>query len=307
MKKSILVTDKVHHNLLNALEADGYNVDYYPKFALEQTLSIIEDYFGVIVNSKTLCDKKLIDKGKKLKFIGRLGSGLEIIDLEYAQKKKIAVIRTPEGNCQSVGEHAIGMLLSLFNKLPKSRKQLKVLNWQREENRGIEIRGKKVGIIGYGHTGPAFKNLLSPFGAEVLIYDKYRYPYDDPQMLSNIKKEADIISLHLPMTEETRGYVDTSFIESMKKPFYLINTARGKNVITQDLLDGLDRGKVLGACLDVYENEKPNTYTAAEKVMYTDLMNRNNVICTPHVAGWTQESLERIADVMLEKIKLIAD
>lgn len=303
MKNSILITDKVHPLLLDNLDNDGFNVDYHPKMSLVDTKKIVQRYFGIVVNSKTICDEKLMDLGVNLKFIGRLGSGLEIIDLDYAKKKGISVIRTPEANCGAVAEQALGMLLSLFNNLKNADKQLRILNWQREENRGIEIKGKTIGIIGYGHTGQAFHHLLKPFGAEILIYDKYKSPFDSNLALNKIINNADIISIHLPLTEETIGFVDRSFINKCSKPFYLINTARGQNVVLKDLLDALDRRKVLGACLDVFENEKPDTYDKVDTELYHDLNNRMNVISTPHVAGWTHESLKRIAESMLRQIR----
>ena len=276
MANKILITDKVHELLIDELTSDGFEISYHPKMPLKETLNVVSGYDGIIVNSKTICDQKLIDEGSKLKFIGRLGSGLEIIDLEYARSKGIKVIRTPDGNCDAVAEHALGMILCLLNHFKQSSRQLKTLNWQREANRGSEIRGKVVGIIGYGHTGPAFHNLLKPFGAEVLVYDKYKKPYDDEDMLNEIKMRSDIISIHLPLTEETINYVDKKFIEEVSKPFYLINTARGKNVVLSDLIDALYSEKVLGACLDVFQNEKPDTYNMEENVMYMELYNREN-------------------------------
>jgi len=305
MNKSILVTDKVHSLLINELKTDGFDIDYEPNLPLNETHGVIQKYSGVIVNSKTICDKSLINKAQRLKFIGRLGSGLEIIDLDYANKKGIHVLRTPEANCQSVAEHALGMILSLFNNLQNAACQLKTLQWNREENRGLEIRGKTIGIIGFGHTGTAFSNLLKSTGAHILSYDKYKAPHNEEILMSRIHHQADIISLHLPLTEETFHYVDKDFFSKCEAPFYLINTGRGKNIKTEDLIWALDNGKVLGACLDVFENEKPNTYSSHESNMYKDLMNRNNVICSPHVAGWTHESLERIALTMLNKIRAL--
>jgi len=305
MPNNILITDKVHPFLIEELEKDGHEIAYHPKMPLSETLEVVQNYEGLIVNSKTICDKKLFDKAKKLKYIGRLGSGLEIIDLTYAAEKGVKVIRTPDGNCDAVAEHALGMLLSLFNQFKRAERQLKILNWQREANRGTEIRGKTIGIIGYGHTGPALHELLKSFGAQIIIYDKYRTPYDDELFLTEMMEQADVISIHLPLTDETIGYADKAFFDSVSKPFYLINTARGKNVVLPDLVEALDSGKVLGACLDVFENEKPDTYNFEEDAMYIDLHNRENVICTPHVAGWTHESLLRIAESMLRQIREI--
>ncbi len=303
--KSILITDKVHPFLIDELKNDGHEIDYRPKLPLSETLKIIQNHHGIVVNSKTICDQNLIDKADNLQFIGRLGSGLEIIDLNYAKAKNIHVIRTPEANCDAVAEQALGMLLSLFNNLKNANAQLKDFNWQREENRGIEIRGKTIGIIGFGHTGPAFNNLLKPFGAKIIIYDKYKAPYDSKELLEKIKNEANIISIHLPLTQETTGYINKEFIRECKNSFYLINTARGKNIILKDIIGGLNEGKILGACLDVFENEKPTTYSTAERNSYRNIHSRINVISTPHVAGWTHESLLRIAKSMLRQIREI--
>ncbi|MEE9374651.1 MAG: NAD(P)-dependent oxidoreductase [Saprospiraceae bacterium] len=303
MKKSILITDKVHPKLTRELEKDGFVVNNHPKMTLSETIAIIQKYDGVIVNSKTICNKKLIDKAENLKFIGRLGSGLEIINLKYAAIKGIHVLRTPEANCGAVAEQALGMILCLFNNIKNANAQLKTLNWQREENRGIEIRGKTIGIIGYGYTGTAFHELIKPFGAKIIVYDKYKAPYQDKILLDQIHNEADIISIHLPLTNETIGYVNSDFIKKCKKPFYIINTARGKNVVISDLIEALDKWQILGACLDVFENENSSTFTQQEMKMYLDLYNRVNVICTPHIAGWTEESLLRIAESMLWKIR----
>ena len=303
MNKSILITDKVHPILISELEQDGYKIDYRPNILLQETHKLIPAFHGIMINSKIICDKSLIDKAKNLEFIGRLGSGLEIIDLDYAYKRGIKVVRTPEANCDSVAEHALGMILSLFNNLPKASRQLQNLNWQREQNRGFELRAKTVGIIGMGHTGTSFANLLKPFGVHLLCYDKYRPGYNDENILTEILDRSEIISLHLPLTDETIHYVNEEFIGKNRNPFYLINTARGENVKTEDLLNALDNGMILGACLDVFENEKPENYSPSETEMYSNLMNRSNVICTPHVAGWTIESLERMAFTMLEKIR----
>lgn len=301
----ILITDKVDTYLIEELQKDGFAIDYKPKLSLASTSEIIHAYQGIIVNSKTICDRKLIDRAKNLKFIGRLGSGLEIIETKYAESKSISVIRTPDGNCDAVAEHALGMLLSLLNNFNRARRQLRDLNWQREQNRGLELAERTVGIIGYGHTGPAFHKLLHPFGTKVLIYDKYKPPFNTDIILNQIVENADVISLHLPLTAETKEYINRTFIRRVRHPFFLINTSRGQHVVLNDLLDGLNDGQILGAGLDVFENEKISSFSAEEMEKYRDLFDRDNVICTPHVAGWTKESLRKIAESMVRQIRML--
>lgn len=290
---------------MEGLREDGCIVTYLPQQTLSYTLSMIHHYEGIIINSKTLCDDLFFSRANNLEFIGRLGSGLEIIDLDLAKEKGVKVLNTPEANCGAVAEHALGMVLGLFNNLRKSSDQLSQFIWHREENRGTELSSKTIGIIGYGHTGSAFATLLQPFGCKLLCHDKYKRAIPFESSLESIWDEADVISLHLPFTKETKHYIDDYFLEKCKKQLYIINTGRGQNICTKSLLQGLDNGRILGACLDVFENEKPHTYNGQERDMYKDLMNRPNVLCTPHIAGWTHESLERIATTMLQKIRSI--
>lgn len=303
-----LITDAVHPLLLEGLTAKGYHCDYFPKTTLAQVLEIIGDYQGIIINSKILVDRAFLDKATQLQFIGRLGSGLEIIDLDYAQTKGVQVHRAPDGNCDAVAEHAMGMLLAMAIKLTTGDQQVRQKNWQREEQRGWELMGKTVGILGFGYTGSAFAQRLQGFGVKILAYDKYKsnyantIPYVTESSLEEIFEQADILSLHLPLTEETIGWVNTDFLNKFKKPIVLINTARGAIIPTPSLLAALDTQKVLGACLDVFENEKPKTYTDDEEKNYKNLFSRNNILCSPHVAGWTVESKERLAKILLNRI-----
>lgn len=304
----VLITDGVHSVLIEGLTAAGYCCDYMPSISLEDVRAIIYQYQGIIINSKITVDRPFLDNATQLKFIGRLGSGLEIIDLEYAKVKKVAVHRAPDGNCDAVAEHAMGMLLSFAINLRRSDQQVRQNNWQREQNRGWELMGKTVGIIGFGYTGIALAKRLIGFGVRVLVYDKYKSNYAKamPHVIETdmeqIQEEADVLSFHLPSTPETKGLVESDYWKKFKKPLVLINTSRGNIIDTKSLLEALDSGQIIGACLDVFENEKPITYTKEEKLLFQDLFARENVLVTPHIAGWTVESKERLADLLLDRI-----
>jgi D-3-phosphoglycerate dehydrogenase len=304
----VLITDNVHRVLIEGLTAAGYYCDYMPSISLEDVRAIIHQYQGIIINSKITVDRPFLDNATQLKFIGRLGSGLEIIDLEYAKIKEVAVHRAPDGNCDAVAEHAMGMLLSFAINLRRSDQQVRQNNWQREQNRGWELMGKTVGIIGFGYTGIALAKRLTGFGVRVLVYDKYKsnYAKEMPHVIEadmeQIHREADVLSLHLPSTPETKGLVNYDYWKEFRKPLVLVNTSRGNIVDTKSLLNALDSGQVIGACLDVFENEKPNTYTKKENLLFQDLFARENVLVTPHIAGWTVESKERLADLLLDRI-----
>mgnify|MGYP000046705928 CR=1 FL=1 len=282
----VLITDGVHPSIIREIEHMGYEVTYKPKMAYDQLPSIIHDYEGIIINSKIIMNRQMIDLAKKLHFIGRLGSGLDIIDLNYAKEKEIAVLSAPEGNCNAVGEHALGMLLSLTNSLNRADSEVRELKWNREKNRGFELEGKKIGIIGYGHTGPSFAEKLQGFRCKIYVYDKYRTQFSDAKRsiietsLEDIQEKCDIISIHLPLTEETRYFVNADFIEKCKKKPILINTSRGKIVRIKDLLKALKNRKISGACLDVFENE-PNVPEALRKM--------ENVTLLPHIGSATIE------------------
>lgn len=304
----VLITDGVHPLLIEGLTTAGYYCNYMPSISLEEVRAIIPQYEGIIINSKITVDRSFLDKATQLKFIGRLGSGLEIIDLEYAKMKKVAVHRAPDGNCDAVAEHAMGMLLSFAINLRRSDQQVRQNNWQREQNRGWELMGKTVGIIGFGYTGMAFAKRLIGFGVRVLVYDKYKsnYAKEMPHIIETsmeqIQEEADVLSFHLPSTPETKAMVGGEYWKKFKKPLVLINTSRGNIIQTKALLEALDSGQIIGACLDVFENEKPITYTKNENLLFQDLFARENVLLTPHIAGWTVESKERLAELLLDRI-----
>lgn len=309
--KSVLITDFVHHKLIEGFEKLGFYCDYLPKSSLKAVTEIIQNYEGVIINSKIIADKYFLDKATRLKFIGRLGSGMEIINQPYAKQKGIAVFSAPEGNCNAVAEHALGMLLALANNFRKGDQEVRAMIWEREANRGFELMGKTVGIVGFGHTGSQFAKKLASLGVKVLAYDKYKpkgyaldYGFVTETNETQIFAEADIVSLHLPLNSETKHYANWNWMQQFSKPIVLINTSRGNVIPTVDLIKGLETKKVKAAGLDVFENEKPHTFTEAEKAVFQDLYNFENVILTPHVAGWTTESLERLAMVLLQKISV---
>lgn len=269
----------------------------------------VHNYDGIVIRSRFSIDKSFLDKAINLKFIGRVGAGLENIDCVYATSKGIELIAAPEGNRNAVGEHALGMLLSLFNKLNKGHKEVKEGKWLREENRGVELDGKIVGIIGYGNMGKAFARKLRGFDVEVIFHDLLTGIGDENAQqvsLSELQKRADVLSLHTPQTELTIGMINEGFIQAFEKPFWFINTARGKSVITKDLVSAIKSGKILGAGLDVLEYEKSSFETLfssdlPEEFQY--LIKAENVLLSPHVAGWTVESKVKLAQTIVDKVK----
>ncbi len=301
-----LIIDEMHESILPLLEDIGHVVDYRPDIDRKELLEVIYQYEGLVLRSKTEIDKDLLTQAENLKFIGRAGAGLDKIDLKYIEEKGIQVVNAPEGNKDAVGEHAIGMLLCLFNHLSKGNQEVRKGIWHREENRGEELFGKTVGIIGFGNMGQAFAEKLSSFGVKILAYDKYKTGFSTEKVkeatFEEIQEKADVLSLHVPLTSETRGFLSISVIEDFKKPFYLINTARGEIITFDTLNEALQRGLLKGAVLDVLENEKLNQLTHAQRLSFDKLVSRNNVIFTPHVAGWTFQSYAKINQVLVEKI-----
>ena len=304
----ILHLDQNHPLLLNQLTDAGFeNAEDYtsPREAIEQ---VIEHYQGIVIRSRFDIDKAFIDKATSLKFIARVGAGLESIDQEYATKKGISLISSPEGNRNAVGEHTLGMLLSLFNNLNKADRQVKAGNWLREDNRGIEVDGKTIGIIGYGNMGKAFAKKLRGFDCTVLCYDIKQNVGDENAeqvTLDQFKSEVDVVSLHTPWTPLTNKMIDTLFIDGFTKPFWLLNTARGKSVVTKDLVKALKSRKIAGAGLDVLEYEKlsfESLFSSEMPQEFKELLEMDNVILSPHVAGWTVESKQKLAQVIVDKI-----
>lgn len=305
----ILHLDTNHPLLLNQLNDLGFINDEDYTSSKEEIKLKIKDYDGFIIRSRFSIDKTFLDAATNLKFIGRVGAGLENIDCDYAESKGITLISAPEGNRNAVGEHSLAMLLSLFNKLNKADNEVRNGKWLREDNRGIELDGKTVGLIGYGNMGKAFAKKLRGFDVNVLCYDIKDNVEDENATqvsLQKLQEEADVLSLHTPETPLTIGMVNQDFINNFKKSFWLINTARGKSVITSDLVSALKSGKILGAGLDVLEYEKASfeslfSSTLPEAFQY--LIEAQNVILSPHVAGWTIESKEKLAQTIVNKIK----
>ncbi|HET6225759.1 MAG TPA: NAD(P)-dependent oxidoreductase, partial [Bacteroidia bacterium] len=279
------------------------------KWNREEILAHVHEYDGIVIRSRIKIDKEIIDKATKLKFIARAGAGMENIDTVYAEQKGIICLHAPEGNKDAVAEHAIGMLLSLFNNLSRANKEVREGKWIREGNRGVELMGKTVGIIGYGNMGSAFAQRLKGFGVKVLAYDKYKKGFGNDFIqevtMDKIFNEADVLSLHTPLTEETRYLINDAFIKNFKKNIYIINTARGKSLNTADLVTNLQSGKVLGACLDVLEYEMTSFEHLDVSVLpdaFKYLIQSDSVMLSSHIAGWTHESNEKIASVLAEKI-----
>ena len=304
----ILHLDTTHPFLGKELEKIGFT-NYYDFKTIKSDLKI-SDFFGIIIRSRISIDKNFIDKCKNLKFIARIGSGIENIDVDYAKQKGIQIISTPEGNSNAVGEHALGMLLSILNNINSSNSEVKKGIWNRESNRGIELKNKTVGLIGYGNTGKSFAKKLIGFDVNTIYYDIKKIEkdnYANSVSLNYLKDNSDIISLHVSMTEESIGLINKNFIESCAKPFWLINTSRGSCIIINDLVKGLKDGKVLGAGLDVIAFEKKSfeklTVNENDQSNLNYLNSSNNVILTPHIAGWTQESKIGLVKIALEKIK----
>ncbi len=312
-EKKVLITDDCHPYLLEGLAEMGYTCDFLPNITPAETLEAILKYEGLIINSKINVDRQFLDRAVRLKFIGRLGSGMEVVDRPYAAEKGVHVLSSPEGNRNAVGEQALGMLLALANNLCRADREVRQKTWRREANRGWELMGKTIGIVGFGHTGRSFATKLAGLGMQVLVFDKYlikgyahHFPWvTEVQDLAAIQADSQIISLHLPLNSETRHLFDHHFIEKCRDGFVLINTSRGKVVHTGALLDGLESGKISGACLDVFENEKVQTFTELEEKQYQQLYAYDNVVLAPHIAGWTHESKRRMAEILTEKISII--
>jgi D-3-phosphoglycerate dehydrogenase len=305
----ILFIDSNHSLLHETLQKAGHTCDLNYQWTKDEIINNIHLYDGLVIRSKIKITKEIIDKAIRLKFIARAGAGLENIDVAYAQSKGILCLHAPEGNRDAVGEHALGMLLSLFNNLCNVNKEVREGKWIREGNRGIELMGKTVGIIGYGNMGSAFAERLKGFGVKVLVHDKYKNNFGTDFIiettLNQIFEEADVISLHTPLTNETQYLVDDSFINKFKKNIYIINTSRGKCLNTADLVKNIESGKILGACLDVLEYEVVSFESIDAEALpepFQYLIKSNKVMLSSHIAGWTIESNEKIAKVLAQKI-----
>lgn len=304
---TILIADDLHPSMFDMLQAAGLSYRYEPTFKRADLLAHIAEYEGLIIRSKTFIDEEVFQKATKLRFIGRAGAGLDLIDLEAAQKYGVRVFAANEGNRDAVAEQAVGMLLGLFANIAKADREVRRGIWDREGNRGIELMGKTVGLIGFGFNGSATAQRLSGFGCKVLAYDKYLVNYGNAHAqeatLEAILAQADVISLHVPLTEETRLMVNEVFVARVTKPFFLMNVARGEIVDLQAVVEGLKSGKIRGAALDVLENEKLKTLTPAQQTAFDYLRTSDRVLLTPHIAGWTQESYAKINEALMKQIR----
>ena len=305
----ILHIDSNHPLLWEQLQQAGFQNEADFTSSKQEVEAKIENYHGIVIRSRFKIDKPFLDKATNLQFIARVGAGLESIDCDYATAKEIHLIAAPEGNANAVGEHAIGMLLSLFNNLNKANNEVKSGQWKREANRGHELEGKTIGIIGYGNMGKSFAKKLRGFDVTVLCHDILPNMGDsnaNQVSLSELQERADVLSLHTPWTPETDKMINADFINQFKKSFWLINTARGNSVVTADLVEALKSGKILGAGLDVLEYEKLSFETLFEgekPAAFEYLLQAENVLLTPHIAGWTFESHQKLAQTIVDKIK----
>ena len=307
----ILHIDSNHPLLWEQLEQAGFQNEADFTSSKEEIEAKIENYQGIVIRSRFKIDQSFLDKATNLQFIARVGAGLESIDCEYAMQRGIHLIAAPEGNANAVGEQAIGMLLSLFNHLKKANNEVKSGQWIREGNRGHELEGKTIGIIGYGNMGKSFAKKLRGFDVTVLCYDILPNIGDENATqvsLAELKEQADVISLHTPWTPQTDKMINSDFINQFKKSFWFINTARGNSVVTEDLVEALKGGKILGAGLDVLEYEKGSFETLFEgekPAAFAYLLQADNVLLTPHIAGWTVESHQKLAQTIVDKIKAL--
>ncbi|MDW8345363.1 MAG: NAD(P)-dependent oxidoreductase [Bacteroidia bacterium] len=302
----LLIVDEMHPSLFAMLQARAIHYEYQPHIQRAEILSIIKDFQGLIIRSKTHIDSSFLQHASQLKWIGRAGSGMDLFDLQAISQKNIHVDNAPEGNRDSVAEHTIGMLLALYNKMIQADAQVRKKIWNREANRGWEIKGKTIAIIGYGNVGKEVARRLQNFDCQILVYDKNHSGFTEPYIrevtMSQIFAQADIVSLHVPLTAETNQMVNAAYLAQFYKPITLINTSRGEVVVLADLCHALQTGKVVGACLDVLENEKLAQLTPAQAQIFDFLAQSPQVVLTPHVAGWTHESYQRINEVLVQKL-----
>lgn len=309
MKGKILITGNAHPYLMDTLKEKGYEVIFDPKISYRDMMQMIDQIEGIVATTRIHIDRDAIDKAKKLKWIGRLGSGMDQIDVPYAELHGIRCVNSPEGNRNAVAEHVLSLILCLMNRVSISHEEIKHGEWKREANRGEELCGKTVGIIGYGNTGSSVAKVMAGLGVQVLAYDKYKsgfsLDYIKQSSLDELMKKADVITFHVPLTEETFHYADDNFFNSLGKKVYFINASRGKVLDTNALIRALDAGLIKAAALDVLENEHLDTYSVEEKNRLDNLLSRPEVILTSHIAGYSHESFLRMPQILLKKLHIV--